>query len=156
MASALSALEARGVALAARHGAAAQRASQLRALPTRIAALEADAAALAAAQPAEPHAPALGLPLADTAALLCAREAECVALRARVAGARAGLPRRERDAERVAAELLVLQERKRGVVVAALEARRRREEGGVDELEERGRWFRAAEMALANMLGVEA
>lgn len=154
----LSALEARGRALAARHTAAQLRAAHLHTLPAHIAALEAQLAALAAAHPPEPQSPAnphLRLGLADTAALLAARDADRAALDARIAAVGAALPRRERERERVEAELGPLRERKAVAVGQALEARRRREEGGVDGLEEKGRWFRASGMALESMLGVE-
>jgi hypothetical protein len=45
---------------------------------------------------------------------------------------------------------------KKTVVAQAKEARKRREEGGVDEMEERGRWYRAADTALRGMLEVES
>jgi hypothetical protein len=41
------------------------------------------------------------------------------------------------------------------VVAQAKEARQRREEGGIDEMEERGRWYRAADTALRELLGGE-
>ena len=50
-----------------------------------------------------------------------------------------------------------LETQKQVTVAAAKEARRRKEEGGGigDELEERGRWLRASEAALREMLEVE-
>ena len=61
------------------------------------------------------------------------------------------------DLEKLERELRPLETQKQGTVAAAKEARRRKEEGGGigDELEERGRWLRASEKALREMLEVE-
>ena len=67
------------------------------------------------------------------------------------------MPRKAAELEPLELELRPLEAQKAGTVAAAREARRRREEGGGigDELEERGKWLRAAEKGLVGMLGVE-
>jgi hypothetical protein len=45
---------------------------------------------------------------------------------------------------------------KKTVVGQAKEARKRREEGGVDDMEQKGRWYRASHTALQQMLGTES
>lgn len=65
------------------------------------------------------------------------------------------LPRKQRERERLEGELHPLLNLKKTVVAQAREARQRREEGGIDEMEQRGRWYRASETALREVLGVE-
>ena len=52
-------------------------------------------------------------------------------------------------------ELHPLLNQKKTVVGQAREARQRREEGGVDEMEEKGRWYRASEATLKEVLNVK-
>jgi predicted RNase H-like nuclease (RuvC/YqgF family) len=100
--------------------------------------------------------PELTLPLAETARLLGERETELESLDAQIAKLQAALPAKSRELEKLERELRPLETQKQGTVAAAKEARRRREEGGEigDKLEERGRWLRASEQALKDMLEV--
>jgi hypothetical protein len=68
------------------------------------------------------------------------------------------LPRKDGQLERLNREVEPLEVKRLGSMSAAKEARRRKEEGGGvgDELEARGRWLRANEVALGAALGVEA
>jgi predicted RNase H-like nuclease (RuvC/YqgF family) len=99
----------------------------------------------------------LSLPLPETQRLVREREAELAALNAQIASLQATIPNRTRDLEKLERELRPLETQKQGTVAAAKEARRRKEEGGGigDELEERGRWLRASEKALREMLEIE-
>ena len=67
-------------------------------------------------------------------------------------------PRKRKELERLQAELQPLEAKRQNSTAAAREARRRKEEalGGVeDDLEERGRWYRAADASLRQMLEIE-
>jgi hypothetical protein len=66
------------------------------------------------------------------------------------------LPAKMRECEVVDGELDALERRKNDITAAATEARRIREEGGRDELEEKGRWYRSAEVVLRDVIGVDA
>jgi hypothetical protein len=44
---------------------------------------------------------------------------------------------------------------KKTAVTQAKEARQRREDGGIDPMEEKGRWYRAADSGLREMLAVQ-
>ena len=90
--------------------------------------------------------------------LLSTRETELAQLDHQLAGLQSLLPRKTREFDRLEAELKPLEVKKLGSAAAAREARRRKEEGlgGVrDDLEERGRWWRAVETGLKTMLDVE-
>ncbi|KAK3331082.1 hypothetical protein B0H66DRAFT_469646 [Apodospora peruviana] len=68
-------------------------------------------------------------------------------------------PRRQKELERLQAEVATLETKRANATAAAREAKRRREnlaQGGVeDDLEARGRWYRASEVALRQMLDVK-
>jgi len=66
------------------------------------------------------------------------------------------LPAKMRECEVVEEELDALERRKNDITAAATEARRIREEGGRDELEEKGRWYKSAEVVLRDVIGVDA
>lgn len=153
----ISELEAFGRALAKRHEIVKLQKTQLSNLPAHIAQLETTIEALRSSHPSPKKSdnPNLNLSLADTASLLVQREAELASLNSQLSVLQSTLPRKTRELERLEAELRPLVNQKMVAVQQALEARKRREEGGVDELEEKGRWYRASEVALAKMLGVE-
>lgn len=133
------------------------RTAQLESLPLEIANLEANLERLKQEQAPPSENPELALPLPETTKLLQERETELESLNARLAQLQAVLPNRTRELEKLERELKPLETQKQGTVTAAKEARRRREEGGGigDKLEERGRWLRASETALKQMLEVE-
>jgi predicted RNase H-like nuclease (RuvC/YqgF family) len=128
----------------------------LEALPVEIEGLQATIEQLKQEQTPTSDNPELSLPLPETTRLLSKREAELAALNAQIASLQATLPNRARELEKLERELKPLETQKNGTVAAAKEARRRKEEGGGigDELEERGRWLRASETALKEMLEV--
>lgn len=150
-------LEEKGRELALRYEGIQLRTQQLETLPTEIEGLEANIARLRQEQTPPSNNPELALPLPDTLELLRQREADLAALNAQLAKLQSSLPSRTRELEKLERELRPLETQKQGTVAAAKEARRRREEGGGigDELEERGRWLRASEKALKEMLEVE-
>jgi type II secretory pathway pseudopilin PulG len=68
------------------------------------------------------------------------------------------VPRKRKEVERLRAEVVALEKRRANSVAAAREAKRRREnaQGGVgDELEARGRWYRASETVLRQVLDLQ-
>lgn len=133
------------------------RTQLLEALPTEIKGLEEMIEQLKQEQTPPSHNPELALPLAETLRLATEREAELAALNGQIAKLQASLPNRARELEKLERELKPLETQRQGTVAAAKEAKRRKEEGGGigDELEERGRWLRACDKALRDMLEVE-
>lgn len=150
-------LEEKGRELALRYEGVQLRTQQLESLPTEIEGLEANIERLKQEQTPPSNNPELGLPLPETLRLLQQREADLAALNAQLSMLQSALPNRTRELEKLERELKPLETQKQGTVAAAKEARRRREEGGGigDELEERGRWLRASEKALREMLEVD-
>ena len=65
------------------------------------------------------------------------------------------MPSKVREVERMDRELGELERKRNEATRLAVEGRRRREEGGRDEMEELGRWYRASEGVLKGLLGVE-
>ncbi|CAO2657638.1 Nn.00g037640.m01.CDS01 [Neocucurbitaria sp. VM-36] len=151
-------LEEKGKELALRYEGLQLRTQDLERLPNEIEGLEASIAQLRQEQTPPSNNPELALPLPETLKVLNEREAQLAALNAQLASLQASIPNRSRELERLERELRPLETQKQGTVAAAKEARRRREEGGGigDELEERGRWLRASEKALREMLEAEA
>ncbi|KAH7563292.1 hypothetical protein BM1_00339 [Bipolaris maydis] len=150
-------LEDKGKELAIRYEGVQLRTQQLESLPSEIEGLEANIERLKHEQAPASTNPELALPLPETQRVLSERETELAALNAQIASLQATIPNRGRDLEKLERELRPLETQKQGTVAAAREAQRRREEGGGigDELEERGRWLRASEKALEEMLEVE-
>jgi hypothetical protein len=68
------------------------------------------------------------------------------------------VPRKRKEVERLRAEVVALEKRRATSVAEAREGKRRREnaQGGVgDELEARGRWYRASETVLRQVLDLQ-
>ncbi|KAF2477286.1 uncharacterized protein BDR25DRAFT_300269 [Lindgomyces ingoldianus] len=149
-------LEDKGRQLALRYEGIQLRTAQLESLPTEIQSLEATIEKLKREQTPASNNPELALPLPETTRLLQTRESELAAVNAQLLKLQSALPSKSRELEKLERELKPLETQKQGTVAAAKEARRRREEGGGigDELEERGRWLRASEKALKEMLEV--
>lgn len=102
--------------------------------------------------------PSLNLPLAKTLELVAEKKRQRHELDRQLEQLRSQVPRKRKEMERLQAELQPLEVKRKNGVAAADEARRRKEKalGGVeDDLEERGRWWRASEAALKQMLEVE-
>ncbi|KAF2643197.1 hypothetical protein P280DRAFT_394394 [Massarina eburnea CBS 473.64] len=150
-------LEEMGRELALRYEGVQLQTQLLETLPTEIEGLEGQIEKLKQDQAPASNNPELAMSLPETMRLVQQRETELAALNAQIATLRSSLPNRSRELEKLERELKPMETQKQGTVAAAKEARRRREEGGGvgDDLEERGRWLRASEKALKDMLEVE-
>jgi DNA repair exonuclease SbcCD ATPase subunit len=129
-------------------------------LPGKIADLETAVSELKEAQAASlnPN-PDLNLPLAKTTELVDAKKRQRDELDRQLEQLQSQAPRKKKELDRLHAELQPLETKRQNSTAAAREARRRKEAalGGVeDDLEERGRWYRAAEANLKNMLEIES
>ncbi|KAK4242051.1 kinetochore protein Sos7 [Achaetomium macrosporum] len=152
-------LEARGRDLAGRYEKVRAETALLEKLPGKIAALEKRVTELKAAQQLPPDAkPEMHLPLGKTLALVDEKRRELAGLDRQLELLGAQVPRKRKEMERLRAEVAALENRKANSTAAAREAKRRREnaQGGVeDELEARGRWYRASEMVLRQVLDLQ-
>lgn len=100
--------------------------------------------------------PNLNLSLPATLNLLNERESDISALDTQLRALQAALPRKTRELDRLDSEMQPLMNQKKTAVMQAKEARQRREDGGIDAMEERGRFYRAADVGLRTMLGVQS
>lgn len=100
----------------------------------------------------------MNLPLAKTAILVEERRAALRDLDRQLEQLERMAPRKEKEMARLQAEVNSLETKRANVTAAAREAKRRKDnlaQGGVeDDLEAKGRWYRASEVALSQMLGV--
>ncbi|KAK4452830.1 putative 60s ribosomal protein l37 protein [Podospora aff. communis PSN243] len=152
-------LESRARDLAARHERTERETALLRELPDRVAAAESAIARLRAEQQDQQHGgkPELNLPLAKTLALVEKRGAEVAELDRQFEQLAALAPRKRKEMERLQAELTQLEAKRVHSAAAAREAKRRKEDAqGEDDLEARGRWYRAQEQVLKQVLDVHA
>lgn len=150
-------LEQRGKDVAKRYEGMRIETVKLRELPERITGLEERIAELRERlQPGEN--PSLNLPLTKTLELVAEKKRQRHELDRQLEQLRSQVPRKKKEMERMQAELQPLEQKRQNSVLAAKEARRRKEQalGGIeDDLEERGRWWRASETALKQMLEIE-
>lgn len=151
-------LESKGRELSRKYEAVQMETARLREMPDRIAGLEERIAELREQlQPGEN--PSLNLPLAKTLELVAEKKLQRHELERQLEQLRAQVPRKRKEMERLQTELQPLEVKRQNSLAAAREARRRKEQalGGVeDDLEERGRWWRASEAALKQMLEIES
>lgn len=151
-------LESKGRELSRKYEAVHVETATLREMPDRIAGLEERIAELREQlQPGEN--PSLNLPLAKTLELVAEKKLQRHELERQLEQLRAQVPRKRKEMERLQTELQPLEVKRQNSLAAAKEARRRKEQalGGVeDDLEERGRWWRASEAALKQMLEIES
>jgi len=155
-------LEARARDLSRRYEASSAAVRTLRELPGRSAELEEIVAGLREEeqQRLQPGGgsssnPELRLPLGRTVELVEARRARRAELDRQLEQLASKVPRKRKEAERLRAELGPLEARRMNSTAAAREARKRKEAalgGAEDDLEERGRWWRASETVLTRML----
>jgi len=147
-------LERKGRELSRRYEGLQTETAMLRELPAKMEGLERAIAELRAAQ--EPGAdPRLHLPLARTLELVEQKTAERDELDRQLAQLQSLVPRKGKEMDRLKAEVQTLEAKMQNSATAAKEASRRKKAalGGVqDDLEERGRWFRASEALLVQML----
>ncbi|KAI1827662.1 hypothetical protein F4861DRAFT_329324 [Xylaria intraflava] len=132
--------------------------AKLEELPAKIAALESVVAQLRETRASElnPN-PELNLPLSKTVELVEARKRQQSELDRELERLQSQVPRKQKELDRLHAELQPLETKRQNSMAAAKEARRRKEAvlGGVEELEEMGRWHRAVEAGLKQMLELE-
>ncbi|KAH6855254.1 hypothetical protein B0I37DRAFT_411264 [Chaetomium sp. MPI-CAGE-AT-0009] len=154
-------LETRGKGLAARYEAVQEELAVLRALPAEIDGLEERVRDLRAQHQllrAAGVGPEMSMPLGKTRALVEGRRRELGGLERELEVVGGQLPRKRKEVERLRAEVAALENRRANSTAAAREAKRRREnaQGGVeDELEARGRWYRASETVLRQVLDLQ-
>lgn len=149
-------LEAKGRELSRKYQNVQTETATLKTLPEKISGLEERIAELRAQlQPGEN--PSLNLPLAKTLELVAEKKRQKHELDRQLEQLRSQVPRKRKEMERLQAELQPLEVKRQNSLAASKEARRRKEQalGGVqDDLEERGRWLRASELALKQMLEI--
>lgn len=155
----VAALGARGRELSQKYNRIKLETVKLQDLPSKVANLEESIAALREAQADNLHPnPDMNLPLSRTMDLVDAHKRQRDDLDRQLEQLQSLVPRKKKELDRLQAELQTLEARRQTSTTAAREARRRKEAalGGVeDDLEERGRWFRAAEASLRQMLELE-
>ncbi|KAI9645247.1 hypothetical protein NHQ30_005982 [Ciborinia camelliae] len=155
-------LEKRGRELCRKYEHIQLQTKQLEELPKKVEGLEESIQKLKEEQNGGPgeeggH-PNLRLGLDKTRELVEEKEKERRELDRQLEQLQVLVPRKNKEVERLNAELAPLEAKRMTSVAAAKEAKRRKEEvaGGVgDDLEERGRWWRGVEGGLKGMLGVE-
>ncbi|KAF1809957.1 hypothetical protein P152DRAFT_144387 [Eremomyces bilateralis CBS 781.70] len=133
----------------------AEQQTQLESLPIQNTALAEQIEELRERLPHSSDEPHLSLPLSQTLDLAAARDEELADLDAQITSLQMQEPKKARELERLRAELGPLEAQKMKSVTAAKEARRRKEEGGIDDLEVKGRWYRAVDATLRGMLEVD-
>ncbi|TDZ30652.1 Kinetochore protein Sos7 [Colletotrichum spinosum] len=150
-------LEKKGKELAKRYEKVQLDTARLRDLPDKIAELEDKVAELREAQ-APGQDPLMNMPLAKTLDLVDERKRQQQQLDRELEQLQARVPRKRKECERLQAELQPLEVKRQNSKAAAKEARRRKEGAGGDEddLEERGRWLRASEAVLKQMLDIKS
>ncbi|KAI6089370.1 hypothetical protein F4821DRAFT_62287 [Hypoxylon rubiginosum] len=103
--------------------------------------------------------PELNLPLAKTLDLVESKKRQRAELDRQLEQLQSQVPRKKKELDRLQAELQPLETKRQNSMAAAKEAKRRKEAalGGIeDDLEERGRWFRAAETGLKQVLEMKS
>ncbi|KAI0130448.1 hypothetical protein BJ170DRAFT_620200 [Xylariales sp. AK1849] len=153
-------LERRGAELARRYEGAKLEMTRLEELPGRIKGLEEAVQGLRQAHQGSLHQnPEMNLPLTKTLDLVTAKKRQRDELDRQLQQLQSQVPRKKKELDILQAELAPLEMKRLNSTAAAREARRRKEAtalGGVeDDLEERGRWYRAAEQGLRGMLEIE-
>ncbi|KAI1392213.1 uncharacterized protein F4822DRAFT_119862 [Hypoxylon trugodes] len=102
--------------------------------------------------------PELNLPLAKTLDLIELKKRRRTELDRQLEQLQSQVPRKKKELDRLHAELQPVETKRQNSMSAAKEARRRKEAalGGIeDDLEERGRWFRASETGLKQILELQ-
>ncbi|XDG07955.1 hypothetical protein ABKA04_007570 [Annulohypoxylon sp. FPYF3050] len=131
---------------------------RLEELPNKIGELENAVAKLKETQASGSNPdPQFNLPLTKTLDLVDSRKKRRSELDRQLEQLQSQVPRKKKELDRLHAELQPLETKRQNSTAAAREARRRKEAalGGVeDDLEERGRWFRAAEVGIKEILEI--
>ncbi|KAI1433271.1 hypothetical protein GGR50DRAFT_515297 [Xylaria sp. CBS 124048] len=132
--------------------------AKLEELPGKIEELERVVAQLRNTRASEQNAnPELNLPLSKTLELVDAKKRQQSELDRKLEQLQSQVPRKKKELDRLRAELQPLETKRQNSVAAAREARRRKEAvlGGVEDLDEMGRWHQAVEVALKKILELE-
>ncbi|KAK1782801.1 hypothetical protein QBC45DRAFT_193866 [Copromyces sp. CBS 386.78] len=154
-------LESRSRELAARYERVKLDQVKLRELPAKMEELQKRVDELRTKQAIQPGSlPEMNLPLAKTAVLVEERRQKVRDLERQVEQLSSLAPRKRKEMERLQMEVTALAAKRTQVSAAAREAKRRRENaqkvgGADDEMEAKGRWYRASEAALREMLGLK-
>lgn len=154
----VAALEARGRELAGRLEKVREDGALADELPVGIEELNHKVLLLRAEREGQGGGAGMDLPLGKTRGLVEGKRKELEGLERLVEGLERQVPRKRKEAERLAGEVAALENRRANSAAAAREAKRRREnaQGGVeDELEARGRWYRASETVLRQVLDLK-
>ena len=154
----VAALETRGRELAGRLEKVREDGALADELPVGIEELNHKVLLLRAEREGQGGGAGMDLPLGKTRGLVEGKRKELEGLERLVEGLERQVPRKRKEAERLAGEVAALENRRANSAAAAREAKRRREnaQGGVeDELEARGRWYRASETVLRQVLDLK-
>ncbi len=154
----VAALETRGRELAGRLERVKEEGALADELPKRIEELQGRVSSLRAEREGQGGGEGMDLPLGKTRGLVEGKRKELEGLERLVEGLERQVPRKRKEAERLGGEVAALENRRANSAAAAREAKRRREnaQGGVeDELEARGRWYRASETVLRQVLDLK-
>ncbi|KAK2598945.1 hypothetical protein QQS21_005623 [Conoideocrella luteorostrata] len=159
VASMVAELERRGRNLSQRYEAVQLDTAKLEELPAKTEELEARVQQLRAVhERGRGDNPNYNLPLAKTLSLVARRKAEQQELARELAALQAKVPGKQKEAERLEAELGPLEAKLQISLTAAREAQRRKEAalgGMADDLEQRARWWRASEDVLKQVLDLK-
>lgn len=154
-------LESRSRELAARYERVKLDRVKLKELPAKMEELQRRVDELRTKQAIQPGSlPEMNLPLAKTAVLVEERRQKVRDLERQVEQLSSLAPRKRKEMERLQMEVTALAAKRTQVSAAAREAKRRRENaqkagGADDEMEAKGRWYRASEAVLREMLGLK-
>jgi len=153
----VSELETAGRELSRRYERVQLEMTTLREVPERLAALQTRIHELKAAR--EPgQTPLTSLPLGRTLEMVEERKTQMREVDRQLEQLQSQVPRKRKELARLQGELQTLEAKRQNSTTAASEAKRRKQAalGGVqDDLEERGRWWRASEALLKQMLDVQ-
>ena len=97
--------------------------------------------------------PRMSLGLEQTQNLIEQQRQRSKELDKQIAALQRQMPAKDRDCENATKELEALERRRNDATTAARDAQKLRAEGGRDEPEEKGRWYKSAESVLTAMVG---
>jgi myosin heavy subunit len=100
--------------------------------------------------------PRMNLSLTDTEEAIKQQKEKAAALDKQIMALQRQMQANTRECEMAEKDLETLEKRRSEVCAAANAARKIKDGGGKDELEEKGRWYRNAEMVLREVVGVDA
>jgi HAMP domain-containing protein len=100
--------------------------------------------------------PRMNMSLTATQSALEEQQAKNAEIDRQIAELQRQMPGKVREVEKMDRDLADLERKRNESARLAIEGRRRREEGGRDEMEEMGRWYRGKESVLRGLLGAEA